>query len=140
MSAVLFNCILDIAFEEWKSKLTSEGIFISLQIPRLTNTRYADEILVYAKSVTELAGMMEKLIIELGRIGLRFNAKKTKILRTSSYDTDAHQEFVEISGDMVQILHLDKWHRYLGRRLSLSGWYTTSRCRVLAIFVYNSLG
>ena len=49
LSAILFNCILDMAFDLWRSSLTTEGIFIAHGLPRLTNIRYADDILLYAK-------------------------------------------------------------------------------------------
>ena len=73
------NCVLDIVFEKWKSNLTYEGLLIEDIFSRLTNTRYADDILIYAKSLEELVYMTTSLIEELRMIGLRLNTEKTKI-------------------------------------------------------------
>ena len=76
VSVILFNCVLDIAFDEWRRSLDTEGLYIALGVPRLTNIRYADDILLFAKSIEEVVSMTEKLIKELQRIGLALNAKK----------------------------------------------------------------
>ena len=120
LSAILFNCALDVAFEEWKTKLRNEGILIREGMTRLTNTRYADDVLLYAKSLGELQSMTELLIIELQKFGLNLNADKTKILRTHAEDVGADRDYVDIDGDFVKVLHESDWHRYLGRRLCLS--------------------
>ena len=46
LSAIFFNCVLDIFFDIWKSKLQYEGIMVEDENYRLTNTRYADDILL----------------------------------------------------------------------------------------------
>ena len=43
---------------------------------RLTNTRYADDILLYAKSLEELTKITDLLLGELQKIGLRLNSDK----------------------------------------------------------------
>ena len=48
--AILFNCVLDVAFDEWRRSLDQEGLYIAQGVPRLTNIRYADDIILYAKS------------------------------------------------------------------------------------------
>lgn len=70
MSTILFNTILDVAVERWKDKLSEHGIFCNYQIHRLTNIRYADDILIYARSSPELKEMTENLIHELNAVGL----------------------------------------------------------------------
>ena len=44
ISALLFNCALDIAFYRWKQRLGDHGILMS-NGRRMTNIRYADDIL-----------------------------------------------------------------------------------------------
>ena len=51
---------------------------------KLTNTRYANIVLLYAKSLHELQSMVKLLIMELKNVGLHLNADKTKILHSSS--------------------------------------------------------
>ena len=86
LSAILFNCILDIAFERWKLRLTHERLFLGEGIKRLTNTRYADDILIYAESLSGLRRMVILLIEELESIGLHLNADKIKILHAELID------------------------------------------------------
>ena len=120
LSAIIFNCVMDIAFAKWKLKLRHHGLFIGTGLERLTNTRYADDILLYAKSLSELTEMMELLIDELKQVGLQLNTKKTKILHTDIADDDHDVDFIDISGEFVSILHGGEFHRYLGRFLCLS--------------------
>ena len=120
LSAIIFNCVLDIAFENWEVQLNDEGIFIGDLRKRLTNTRYADDVLLYAKSLEELQRMTELLITELRKVGLHLNADKTKILHSSIHDAGADRDYVDINGEFVQVLHEDQSHRYLGRHMSVS--------------------
>ena len=86
----------------------------------MTNTRYADDILLYARSLEELQRMAELLIVELKFVGLELNASKTKILHADSGNADVIFDVAEIDGAFVEILHGEAFHRYLGRRINLS--------------------
>ena len=86
---------------------------------RLTNVRYADDVLLFAKSLSELRSMTEILITELRLFGLELNCSKTKILHTEFQDEENMPDFVEIDNDFIEVLHGNRRHRYLGRRLSL---------------------
>ena len=87
---------------------------------------YADDILIYATSLSELERMTELLVIELRRAGLQLNYEKTKVLHSSSEDEDANFNFVDINGNLVRIIHSDSCHRYLGASSRSSG---RGRCR-----------
>ena len=124
LSAILFNCVLDSVFVKWKAQLFHEGIQVRGSGERITNIRYADDILLVAKSRAELLRMAELLVLELARVGLTLNSAKTKILHTS-YEDDGHDvDFVEIAGDFVSVLHPKSWHKYLGRHI----FFATSPC------------
>ena len=121
LSAILFNCVLDIAFDTWRLSLANEGILIAHGLQRLTNIRYADDILLYAKSLDELLSMTEKLTAELKKIGLTLNTEKTKILRCNPEPDKAAIGFAELDDDFVMVLDDNESHRYLGKKLSISG-------------------
>ena len=108
---------MDVVFDEWRRSLDTEGLYIALGVPRLTNIRYADDILLFAKSIEELVSMIEKLIEELKRIGLTLNAKKTKILRCNPDIDDSSLNVVEIGDEFVTVMKDTDSHRYLGRLL-----------------------
>ena len=58
ISAILFNAALEEVFKRWKLRLYSHGGLLRPNQPRLTNTRYADDILLFAKSLKELSEML----------------------------------------------------------------------------------
>ena len=98
LSSLLFNAALEGAFRRWKRRIGEAGWRIRMSFERLTNTRYADDILVYAKSLEELMIMMELLGEELAAIGFAMHELKTKIL-TTSINPRFHS--VEIGGMMI---------------------------------------
>ena len=51
--------------------LEHEGLFVGELQHRLTNTRYADDIILYAKSSSELVAMTKKFISELEKIQVK---------------------------------------------------------------------
>ena len=71
--------------------------------------------------------MTELLLRELHKVGLHLNVDKTKILHSSSGTLDADRDYADIDGELVQILHEDQHHRYLGRHLNLS---EENRCNI----------
>ena len=73
----------------------------SLPEKKITNIRYADDLMLYARSLQDLKDMTTFLITELGAMGLQLNASKTKILTTVSGSRPMH---VELAGDSVEIL------------------------------------
>ena len=50
LSSLLFNYILDFAMAKWKRRNPGCGILVGDPNERLTNSRYADDILIYAKN------------------------------------------------------------------------------------------
>ncbi|OLP96509.1 Myosin-12 [Symbiodinium microadriaticum] len=113
LSPALFNAGLELALARWKCKLSQHGLHAG-GTERLTTIRYADDILLFAKSLEELVFMMESLVHELAHIGLQLSSSKTKIFTTQSLTTPL---FVEACGEMVQVLTGDQTHKYLGRSL-----------------------
>ena len=116
ISPILFNAGLELAFRKWKQRLTTEGWLLDGDGGRLTNTRYADDIMLYAKSLPELTSMLDLLTEELAKVGLHLNVKKTKLLtndaRWPHHDTPC---FVETDGGMLEVLPNTSAHKYLGR-------------------------
>ena len=104
--------MLEDAIRKWKLKLTNEGLRLG-QDTRLTNLRYADDLMIFATSREELVSMVEMLVQELSLIGLQLNGTKTKVLTTSTLQEPS---YVEICGTMVAILHGGMTHKYFGRK------------------------
>ena len=81
---------------------------------RLTNIRYADDLMLFPTSSNDLIYMLEALIPQLAACGLQLNSAKAKILTTSPSESC---EFVDVCGEMAQIIHAETVHKYLGRNL-----------------------
>ena len=84
LSPLLFNAVLEDAIRKWKLKLTNEGLRLG-QDTRLTNLRYADDLMIFATSREELVSMVEMLVQELSLIGLQLHGTNTKVLTTSYF-------------------------------------------------------
>ena len=106
LSTILFNCVLDLAFERFKDNLGDQGIFIANGCQRLTNIRCADNVMLFANSLDELVDVAELLIQELNTIGLKLNADKSKILRSDLAGDDEDTEFHDIDRYAVEVLSL----------------------------------
>ncbi|CAH2100405.1 unnamed protein product [Euphydryas editha] len=80
LSPKLFIAVLEDIFQslEWKNK----GIW--LQNKRLSHLRFADDIVLFSESATELENMLQNLNIQSQRIGLQMNTSKTKIMTNTS--------------------------------------------------------
>ena len=92
ISPILFNAGLEHAMRKWKAKLFHHGVQLG-HGNRLTNIRYADDLMLFATSSKDLIYMLETLIPELAACGLQLNSAKTKILTTSPLNTS---EFVDV--------------------------------------------
>ena len=94
MSPILFNAALEMAFRRWKRRLTHHGWLLKRDAERLTNSRVADDILLYAKSLEELTQMSNWLLEELLQIGLAANAAKSKVLTTCDDFSDGSTTYI----------------------------------------------
>jgi len=121
LSPLLFNAALESTVCKWKARLRTHGWQLSEQgtHERLTNVRYADDILLFGKSLAEVTEMMEMLGVELSKAGLSINGAKTKILTTNT-DTISRQvhTLMDIGDFFVEVVRRDGCHKYLGRQWS----------------------
>ena len=115
LSPVLFNAVLEKAISEWKLTLSDEGLEMKEGDPntRLTNIRYADDLLLFGRSYGEAVSMIESLAAVLARYGLQLNDKKTKILTT--VDTPDVPTICITSAGAIELITGDEFHKYLGR-------------------------
>ena len=125
ISPLLFNAGLEHAIREWKACLYDEGIHIGAPA-NLTNIRYADDLMLYAKTWQELVHMLERLKAVSANIGLELNAEKTRIITTAS---ETNIAYIDVDGDMVQVLTDIETHMYLGGKIPAD----LRRCSVVEV-------
>ena len=115
LSPLLFNAVLEHAIVKWKQQLSDEGFALipNWTVSRLTNIRYADDLLLFGQSLDEAVSMLEKLASILQSYGLELNMKKTKIMSTSCPRETTTVCITEYGP--VDILGSIDRHKYLGR-------------------------
>ena len=118
LSPALFNATLEQAMRRWKQELSHHGLALvpDEQAERMTNIRYADDILLVGKSLDEAVEMLELLEAILREYGLELNMAKTMILSTCP--APGAKTFVEVCGAFAEILGKNGSHKYLGRAFS----------------------
>ena len=118
LSTLLFNVVLEYAFDSWKSKLNTEGWKLDASDSYLINLRFADDILILARCKSDLCSMLDKLLIEFQRIGLEVNRSKTKIL--TNEDGDFREDvstIIPVGNQFFHVIGKHEWHKYLGKHL-----------------------
>ena len=113
---MFFNAALEYALRKWNGKCGHHGIAMDHH-ERLTNIRYADDLMLYTPSLPALVEMIETLSCELQQIGLQLNAAKSKIFTTKPLD---HPMYAEVSQDLVHVFPTDFSRKYLGRHIFFS--------------------
>ena len=101
----------------WKLKTTlrSHGFYLhpDNEHERLTNVRYADDILLFGKSLDEAASMLELLVPIFAEYGLELNAQKTKLF--SNEDVNEDTTYCSTDYGDIEVLSATQKHKYLGR-------------------------
>ena len=101
LSPLLFNAGLEYAMKKWKLRVQHCGLHCA-DDELLTNVHYADDLMLYARSGTDLSSMVESSVEELAAVGLHLNTSKTKILTTQN---SKEPMFLDIGRDMIEVLH-----------------------------------
>ena len=81
-----------------------------------TNLRFADDILLIGRSLSQVRSMLEDLITEAKKYGLEVHAEKTKVV-TNKVPTGTN--YMEVLGQKFEILSDTASTNYLGREVNL---------------------
>ena len=72
----------------------------------INHLRYADDTTLMAENIKELKGLLMKMKVESGKVGLKFNSQETKIMASgpiTSWQTDG--EIVETVSDFILFIY-----------------------------------
>ena len=123
ISAILFNAVVEMFMTKTKARWARQKYGMKVDSfsadDYLTNLRYADDILIVARSLPQIKQMLADIETEAGRVGLRLHPGKTKILHNGiGYGTNAR---TAKCGTMnIEILDKDGHATYLGRAVRLT--------------------
>jgi hypothetical protein len=126
ISPPLFNSVLEKAMARVKKTWLQRGWGIQLgagRDDRLLNLRFADDVLLVAKSLKILKKMMEDMRQEVAKVGLEMHFGKTKILANPKGRKQSHAPYVDIGNQRVEILGPDESTKYLGRAFALTDYH-----------------
>ena len=113
LSEQIFRCIQPI----WEKK--GYGVRLSLTSRSLTNLRFADDVILFAKSQKQITTMLSDIQREAMRTGLELHPDKTKILHNQrNRKTRQQPETVRINDSHIEILPHTAHQKYLGRKFT----------------------
>ena len=122
ISPILFISVLEHIMRKVKEKWAKKyrGIQIgTMAETRITNLRFADDILLIARTLPEIRQMIADIIEEGGEIGLELHPEKTKIQHNNiGYGSCARK--AKVQNMDIEILPSNGKTTYLGRALSLT--------------------
>ena len=104
------------------------GIFSDVAEEPLTNLRFADDILMFARTKADIGKMIRHLQEESAKYGLKMHLGKTKILSLSAHAAAS----MRIGPDLIQILGITESEKYLGRKLCLGTMNATELANRIA--------
>ena len=85
----------------------------------MTNLRFADDVLLIAKSLTEIKAMILDMSLSAGKVGLKLHPGKTKILSNATKRRGEEANTTARIGEMsVEALPFEASTKYLGRSIS----------------------
>ena len=101
--------------EDWRCDVSNNGLDLGDGGPPLLDLRFADDILLFAGSAEQLGYMLDKLVTSLGKVGLKLNAAKTKVLTTQAQPP---KTLTTRAGLEIGVLDQSSSHKWLGCMLS----------------------
>ena len=127
LSALLFTALLEDVVRNVKTKWENNhnqraGLKIdSGATTRLTNLRFADDVLLIASCYKHVWQMLDVLCVEAKQVGLELHPDRTKILsNTTSKQRRRVPPQTQIQGMTIEVLICDKSIKYLGRQLTFA--------------------
>ena len=122
LSSMLFNALLEKMISSVKRQIDGKKYGIQMgpsDETRMTNLRFADDVLVIGRSLSQISHMLELIYLEGKICGLQLHPDKTKII-SSTNRTQGRPKSRYISiGDMrIEVLPRDSSIKYLGRQIN----------------------
>jgi len=122
LSSLLFNSVSEDVFrplqERWQKR--KHGLHLTpLDDTTLTNLRFADDVLFFARSLPQLKSMLADVCAGAENVGLQLHPDKTKILHNIQRRRPTTQpEHVQVCELNIEVLPFSASQKYLGRKLT----------------------
>jgi len=126
LSSLLFNALLEKVMSKVKEVFVEKkygiqmgsGSLETAADTRLTNLRFADDVLITGRSLQQLSDMLLLLREESAVSGLQLHPGKTKIISSTNREHRPRQKFVRVGDMKVEVLPRNGKIKYLGRQIT----------------------
>ena len=126
LSSLLFNALLERVMSRTKNKFVEKKYGIQMGFgsaetadeTRLTNLRFADDVLITGRTLQQLSDMLLLLRDEAAVSGLQLHPDKTKIISSTNREHRPRQKFVRVGDMKIEVLPRDGKIKYLGRQIT----------------------
>ena len=121
LSSLLFNAVLESVMRRVKEGFSAKkyGIKIGMtENTRLSNLRFADDVLLVATSLKHLTEMLIEVQKEAENCGLELHPEKTNIISSTSINGRQGARHANIGTMKIEILPLQSSIKYLGCQIS----------------------
>ena len=131
ISPLLFLAVMEVLFRRLKTRWNQlnvrrrgpyYGIVIDSATDPLSNLRFADDVLLFASTPTDIAKMINDLSQEAAKYGLKLHMGKTVVLTNRCAGRPAS---VKCGAQTVKVVGEDDTEKYLGHKLSVSDFHRT---------------
>ena len=138
ISPLLFIAVMEVVFRRLKKRWNSlnvcrkgqyYGVVVDDISDPLSNLRFADDVLLFASSASDVAKMITDLSKEAAKFGLKLHMGKTVVLTNRLGNCPT---VVQCGREAVKVLAAGDTERYLGRKLSATDFHSVEFTNRLA--------
>jgi hypothetical protein len=127
LSSMLFNSLLEKMMATVKNRISDKKYGIqmgTLDSSRIANLRFADDVLLFGRSLPQVTNMLEEVYTEAQACGLQLHPEKTKII-TSTGRTEGRprSRHINVGGMKIEVLSRETAIKYLGRKVSFGEYH-----------------
>ena len=126
LSSLLFNALLEKMMSSAKTSFRRKKLGIQLggtDESRLTNLRFADDVLLAARSLKQLCEMLMIVQHEASQCGLELHPDKTKIISSTNREGRPRASHVQVGSMKIEILARASSVKYLGRQITFENYH-----------------
>ena len=127
LSSLLFNALLERVMSKAKCKFLEKKYGIQLGATdetRLTNLRFADDVLLTGRSLKQVCEMLHIVQVETQECGLELHPDKTKIISSTNRENRPRNKFVQVGDMKIEVLGRAFTIKYLGRQITFEEPHT----------------
>ena len=120
LSPRLSCSVLQWGMSAWRRNAETKGCGFDLRdtMPSLLDLRFADDVLLFARTAAEAMALLDDLVRKLQNIGLQLNAAKTVVLTS---EVQPPSSLHTNNGTVLRVLEQEEAHKSLGCMISAAG-------------------